>query len=468
MKAIALTLAAAMLAACAQHPVSKTPSTSTQPIPAALAVFAGPILPTTVFREGDWVNFTVLAFVPQHLYRLQLSTTCSGDKGHLAYLNEPRQVYPDSVDGLYAAQRPLKKDELEQLRNHKAFAQLCTANLPADWRLVRTAQDGTQVYVDRANIVTTGTLRNAWVLDDYVDEHPEAPYMAPVAQTRRYVTFDCAHETMSNLHSYDLNAAHQVTDMPAAATTASNVLTDLPQYRPVYAAVCGDPQALATLPVYLARIKRPTEVEHLYVQPAVVEAVRRLDLPAPRKALHYLQIIGTVTGPTGSQGIDEEQFVQRDASSDLWHTTRRTENSSSSRTSWRGILALIDHTHYQTLPVRDVTAGIENISFFGDWKNLPVGSQVSFEYDATHLDSLKPYAGAFHQTTECAVQSEGPASAVNAQLSGKAKQMVCHWLPDFYKRSFTYQYLEDYGYFFDSHMDSNPVGSYDRYLHAVQ
>lgn len=467
MKHILTLLAAASLGACALNPA---PHPAAAPSASTLAYLTQPLSSTSVFREGDMLNFAVFSYLPtaKVMYRVQLSASCKAGKGWLNYLDIIRRVYPFSVDGLYASPRELKPGELELLRKNPSFIQACASTPTPQWHQVGSEQDGRQTYVDSASLVVTGNIRQAWVLDDFADEHPTLPFMAPVAQSRSHLMIDCARKNFTALISYDLDADNQVTQRTPDSTRVAVAVADFPAYRPVFDAVCGSPQALAQLPGYVARVKPPAQIQHLDIQPEVADAIDRLALPAPHKALHYLHIIGTSTTAKGTEAVDEQQFIDTDPATGQLAISRRADQVRSTRASFRGLLNLTAHAHGQSVTGWDETSGLLNIAFTGDWVNLPIGASLALQYDATDLNSQRHYAGPVHVRTECTVQSELPASQVNAQLTGKAKLLACHWPRDAYKRSFTFQYLEDYGFFFENHMDNHPGSSFDRYLHVAR
>lgn len=455
------------LAACAHQPQHGAPPQASAADPSP---FSGSIMRATAFREGDQLNFTLFSFSPsrRRSQTVQVSASCSGDEAWLVYMDTPRRLYPYSEDGLYNTAIPLKPDQLQALQHNPSFKQACAMVKVPEWRLVSVQPDGRRLYVDAANLHTQGSTRRVWLMEDYPDERPAAPYMAPMAQTRSYAVFDCARQTQTPIGGYALDASNRVTQSTSVTALQVRTVDEYPQDRPLYPAVCGTPADLAQLPGYAARIKPPAQVEYLDVVPGVAHAIQQLGLPEPRKTLHYVQIIGTSTTSNVTTAIDEEQFITADVDSGQWAITQRAARVRSSIESFRGLLNLTDHTHYQGATSWDKTSGVVSMAFAGDWQHMPIGAQLVYQFDSASLSSNRHYAGPVHVKTLCSVQSESAAARVNTQLSGKAKQLSCHWEGDAYRRTFTVQYLEDYGFFFINHMDPNRVWSYDRYLHVVR
>lgn len=468
-KSLLAALAIATLAACAQRPPQA--NVVTPAAAADQATFSAPVMRISAFREGNRLNFRILQFssATKHLEMTQVSADCSTGQGELIYQEMVRRLYPSSDDGLYNPPQLLNARQVGILRANPTFKLACSALKAPDWGQVSIAADGRQQYIDRANVEAAKALRQVWLLEDYPDEHTTLPYMAPVAQQRRRAMFDCAHQTVSLWGAYDLDARNHVTGFTPDTPLRFNVpMASAVEFRPAFDAVCGNPEALAHLPGYTARIKAPAQVRYLDVQPEPLAAVNRLALPAPRKQLHYLQIIGTVTSPSGTIAVDEEQFLSPDPGTGLLAISRRSDTRWATRESFRGLLDLVDETHYEGAPSWDITKGVTSVAFTGDWQHLPVGAQLGFQGEVVSLDSRHHFPGPYHISTLCTVQGESSAAQVNSQLSGQAKQLSCHWEHDAYKRVFTLQYLEDYGYFFLNHMDPNQSASYDRYLHIAQ
>lgn len=202
------------------------------------------------------------------------------------------------------------------------------------------------------------------------------------------------------------------------------------------------------------------------INPAVIRNIEQLQMPAPSKALSYLELAGTSTYLKTSKPERIELFIAPDPGTGQL-AINYTENGHNGRKiSWRGLLTLASS---QWNNRSQTTIQVGSLSFEGDWKQMNVGSQVSYTLQQTLSDNyLGPLVNATWKTV-CTIDSEVSASQLNPGLSGNAKALSCREprenLPPFPMQH--YYYLVDYGFFYQANIDqSDDIGKQMKIMHV--
>ena len=194
------------------------------------------------------------------------------------------------------------------------------------------------------------------------------------------------------------------------------------------------------------------------INPAVIKSIEQLQMPAPSKALSYLDLTGTSTYLKTSKPERIESFIAPDPATGQL-AINYTENGHSGRQiSWRGLLTLSSSESNKS---GQTTTLVGSLNFEGDWKQLNVGSQVSYTRRQTLSNN---YLGTLMDSTwktVCTIDSEVSASQLNPSLSGNAKALSCRQprenLPLVPMQH--YYYLVDYGFFYHARTDqSDDIG----------
>ncbi len=485
MKRVALAVAIAATAACAHQPVPATapaaPVAKAQPtlkVPAPtdkanqlmFDMVRRTPLSNSVFRDGDQLSFMVIRPKDDTLRQdimMQIQASCVEPSAKLMYFDGGKRSYVKSLDGLYMPGVRMRKDVAETLLKNPDFVDACNSTPTPDWRVVRTAANGQQTLIDRASIKPQGDTLRFWTAWDEPVTTFDLPYYAPMAQKREYVAVDCSQQTFKVLSGFDLDERNRVTDgivhfVPDAQPVAAD--TD---NRATYKAVCGSPQALATLPAFKPKAKAPLAGPFPGVMALPLAAIRKLDMPAPRKPLTYLAETGTATGPNGPVPLDVQTFMAHDATTGQLAVRSSSDGFDSSEISFRGLFSLASKTTFHGLDTVFESSSVVDAHFNGDWRNLPVGQRVGVALDTTAV-SGNTGAVLNHATVQCTVKSQVSASQVNAHLSGQAKLLRCTVNSDKRQSVDTLYYLEDYGYFYQSGTDKNDHYYSERHLQQAR
>lgn len=190
------------------------------------------------------------------------------------------------------------------------------------------------------------------------------------------------------------------------------------------------------------------------VNPVVLKHIEALHMPAPARTLNALDLTGTVTYQNTPAPLNVRAVITPDAATGQLAITTTTERYTSQEISWRGLLTLSAKRVANKSYTTDV---MDSLSFEGDWQHLTVGSTVSYTRQGTLTVYLLGPTFKAPWTVDCTVDSESPARALNANLSGDAKALTCSErranrppTPPMH-----YNYLVDYGFFYHARTDKN-------------
>jgi len=488
MKRVALALAIAATAACAHQPVS---APAPAPAPAAPVAKAQPTLKVpapvdrgnqlmldmvnrtplsdSVFREGDNLSFMLMRPKDDTLRQditLQVQASCVTPSAWLVFFEGGKRSYVKSQDGLYMPAVRMRKDVAEALLKNPDFVSACNSAAKPDWRVTHTTGNGQQTLIDRNSIKPQGDSVRFWTAWDEPVTGFDLPYYAPMAQKREYVAVDCSHQTFKVLSGFDLDERNRVTDGFVHFAAESQPLAGDVDNSATYKAVCGAPQALASLPAFTQRVKAPMPGSYPGVMALPLVAIRNLDMPPVRKPLSYLAETGTANGPDGPLPLNVETFIQPDAGTGQLAIRSTSDSFDSSEISFRGLFSLASKTTFHGLDTVFETSSVIDAQFSGDWRTMPVGHTLGLALDTS---AVSGNAGAVlnHTVVQCSINSQTSASKVSPSLTGQAKLLRCTVDSDKRRSVDTLYYLEDYGYFYQSGTDKNDHYYSQRQLRKV-
>lgn len=178
----------------------------------------------------------------------------------------------------------------------------------------------------------------------------------------------------------------------------------------------------------------------------VLAAINALNLPkAPKALTHIVEV-----HETNARALQNDLFFTAEAASGQLRTRIVSPYSTSYTTSMRGLVPLTFQGQYRDDGVLTYAASnVEQLSFSGDWKQMPVGATLGFSLNERNRSSTGADRMIARDNT-CVVIAEVPASTVNADLSGNAKALDCKAVSAKYSTTTSVFYLVDYGYFFTS------------------
>lgn len=141
-----------------------------------------------------------------------------------------------------------------------------------------------------------------------------------------------------------------------------------------------------------------------------------------------------------SQGLANSQLKVR----------RNTQHSTANTTTFRGLFNLTFQSEFELRGLNvSAASNIEQLSFSGDWRQMPIGSTLGFKVKERNRNTAEEDR-LLSRDSSCVVARELPASTINSALSGKAKELNCTATGENYQATGTVMYLQDYGYFFAS------------------
>lgn len=471
MKRIALLAAIVTLASCS----SKGPNGSLgneQAQDMFKEAMSQPLVPQSVMRNGERLSFMLLQPKTETSpfgFLLQVDASCASPVANLIYLDGVKRIYFASPDGKYAPARPIPAAQVATLNANPAFQRACAATREPDWRVLKGQGEEQWVMIDRNSLATVDGQLQFWAAYDSPAIGHDQPYNAPYAQKRERYSLDCAKQTFSLLAGYDLDEHNTVTDGGVFFEPKTYSVKDSDaDYRLLFDAACGKPEALAALPAFKPRTKAPLVLTVPRVQAPALSAVKQLNLPKPAKALKRVVETGTAHLKGQSAPFTEEKFFSQDKASGQLAVRTKGSSFEGQAVSFRGLVSLAQQTVYSgEAPMVD-NIGLNAIAFSGDWKSMPVGAQLGYITDGKMSNSVVGEYGKQRQAFDCRVEQQLPAAQVNASLSGQAKKLRCAHLEDSLKRVETLYYLEDYGYFFRAGIDPNALFHEERVLKEVE
>jgi hypothetical protein len=479
MQRIALAFAIFALAGCAQHKAPELPAPPSDQAKAAnLAerllgdTMSLAPLPDTLMREGDTLSYAVLqpkSDASPFSFMTQIEASCSAPTAQLVFLNGSKRIYFGGSDGQYRPPLPVPPRLVETLKNNPDFIKACSGSSQPDWRIVKGSGAQQWVMLDRNSIKEQGNSLRFWGAYDDPVITLDQPYNAPSAQKREHYAVDCAKQTYSLLAGYDVDERNRVTDGAVFfAPKSETVASASADYQRLFKAVCGKPEALSRLPAFSPRTKAPVATQLPGVMALPLSAIKRLNLPAPSKSLKRLVETGTSSNEHSNSALFEERYLETDKATGQLGIRLRSENYDSTEVSFRGLVALAQKTTFRGKAPMTDTSSLINLTFSGNWRELPVGETVSYASQGNRSNSVVGAYGQGRQVVQCTVDSQAPAAQINASLSGNAKKLRCRTDGDKYQRTDTVYYLEDYGYFYRAGTDKNEFFYDERHLKTVE
>ena len=475
MQRLPLALLIALVAGCAQHapqPEAPKPHEPTEAEKMLSDTLALPPVPESVMRNGDALSYLAMPPVTEqqpYPFAAQVEASCTTYQVRIAYVQGEKRVYFGSANGTYTPPRNVPEDMAPHLKANAAFNAACQATAVPDWRVIKGGADVFWVLLDRNSIKPDGAEVHFWAALDEPAITSSRPYNAPSAQKREHYALDCSKQTYRLLMGYDVDARNLVTNGKLFKDPKPQLVSSsVPEYQTLFRSVCGTPAALAQLPAYSPRSKAPLDTPLPGVGAVPMIAIKHLNLTPPRKQFKQTLETGTANTATSNLPIREERFMVTDKATGQLGIRLRADTYEGNEVSFRGLVSLAQKTHFFGKTQIAEEATLTNLTFTGDWQQMPVGKELTYTTQGKRKNSMMGDLGESRQVVKCQVDSEAPAAQVNASLSGQAKKLRCSGEGDKYNRVDTVWYLEDYGYFFKQGTDKNPLYYDERVLKEVQ
>jgi hypothetical protein len=451
------------LAACAVNPANSLDNT-------LQSTMTQPLVQDSIMREGDDLSFQVLTPNSNNTLRttVQFEAACSSPSVYLLYADGAQRVYP-AGPRLYSSARELSPQLHATLAANQTFIQACAQTPKPDWRMVKTDERNNWVLLDRNSISGTNGEVRFWAAFDNPTVLNDMPYNAPYAQKREHFAVSCASASFKLLAGYDLDASNRISDGRVdVSPTVQPIAGSDADYQALFAQVCGGVDKTARLEPFKPRHKIPLTIALQSIDPNVLMSIGQLNLGQPSHSLKYLRTQGTIYFKDKPDKSGEEKFISVDAPSGQLSIVTRGRGYEGQSVNWRGLVQLTSKSNFSGGRGMAESSAVSQLSFSGDWKNLPLGEFVSYTSSTTTLNSIAGKYGGSPKTTRCKVERELSASELNPAFSGQAKALSCSTEPDEYQRVDHTYYLSDYGYFFHASTDKNRFFYDDYRIEAVE
>lgn len=407
-----------------------------------------PLLADSIMRDGDDLSYQVHVTLTNNTSVpdiAQIQASCTTPSGSLLYLEAPGTPGRDGQPTRITVMRDLVPAVIGELQQNTSFTDACARTPRPDWRLVSTTETQRQLLIDRASLKTVGEKVEFWGAYDepliLINKLKKMPY----AQTRIHLEVNCDRQTYRTLAAFSLTQNNKVTfgnvvavpiDQPFSSAEADS--------QPLLKAACSP--TVAQLPVAVARDKVQETLTPPPVPATVTAAISALGMPAAPQSLHHL----VEKRDLGSSSLQTDVFIEPGAAENQLKARRVTKFSTAHITTFRGLFSLTFQGGFELRGLNVSAAShLEQLSFTGDWKHMPVGATLGFKVKERNRNTAEEDRLLSRDST-CVVARELPASQVNSALSGNAKELNCTAAGDNYQATGTVMYLQDYGYFFAS------------------
>lgn len=438
MKHLAVIVALSLLSGCSLKPAKSGPEFG--------EVLKQPPLADSILRDGDQLSYQVHltpskgSNVPDIAH---VRASCAAPEASLLFLESPGSQAANGQPVRFTVMRTFAPEAVGYLKQNTGFINACATTPRADWRVVSGAPNQRQLLIDRASLKTVGDSLQVWVAVDEPLILTNQLKKMHYTQTRTHWQVSCSPQAYRTLAAFSLNENNVVTfgntqtspqDQPFSSADADT--------QALLKAACSP--ALAQLPAATARTKAQEILTPAPLPAAIEQAIGALGLPAPGKSLrHLVQKHDMGYGP-----MQVDLYLEPKAQDGQFSIRNVTRYSTYTTTTWRGLFNLTFQSQYKMDGITVSSAShLQQLSFIGDWQQMPVGATLGYstvEMNRTTTQGDRELI----RNTRCVVQRELPASKINGDLSGTAKELNCTTTGEKYSGTSTEFYLLDYGYFF--------------------
>ncbi|WP_347929232.1 hypothetical protein [Pseudomonas helvetica] len=468
---LGFSLLALSLTGCSSRPIPQEPK-----VHPGLAVFNEaltlPVLEHSIVREGDKVTYLVTRVGNTAIYA-RFNASCK---------QGPNSMFYPTRNGLSAftdqpmTSTALPAEQSQQLQHSAQLQQVCTQRPTPDWRMLELAEDQDWLMLDRNSLQQEGGLLYVWAGRDYRHYLIASDGAALIAQSQERLALDCKQQTVTALSQFMIDGSHEVSSGKVERQAVPQPLMQASADRQrVFKTACLPQAELARLPVFNARQTLPPVISTPTVAPSVVAAIQALDLPTPARPLRHLGYRYDMVMFNGAKlgDFSKEVFISTDSASG--QTLVQPVDfvlPPAINLTFRGLFDLASHNiDKETGKEVADSRPLVDLSFQGDWRNLPLKTQVS--YIETRAEPANADGSPSHKTSEprtvtCQIVREQPASALHPTLLGSAKLLNCTKMKarglDWTDLSW---YLADYGQFVHV-LENSPVGLWKWRIESVR
>lgn len=444
MKPLAVIVALSLLTGCSLKPAKNSPEFG--------ELLKLPPLANSVLRDGDVLSYQVHVTpskgsnVPDIA---QLRASCTAPEASLLFLESPGSLAPNGQPVRFTVMRTFAPEAVGYLKQNTAFIEACATTPRPDWRLVSGAATERQLLIDRASLKPVGDNLQVWAAVDEPLILTNKLKKMHYAQTRLHWQVSCSRQAYRSLATFGLNENNVVTFGNTQTSPQDQSFSSAEaDAQALLKAACSP--SLAQLPAATARTKAQEILTPAPLPAAIEQAIGTLNLPAPGKSLrHQVQ-----KQDMGYGAVQVDLYLEPKAQAGQFSIRNVTRYSTYTTTTWRGLFNLTFQSQYKMDGITVSSAShLQQLSFIGDWQQMPLGATLGYstvEMNRTTAQDDRELI----RNTRCVVKRELPASKINGDLSGTAKELNCTTTGEKYSGTSTAFYLLDYGYFFTRLSDS--------------
>jgi len=438
------------LAACSSPP----PKQELPGKPAGLETFeqliGQPAAPDSIIRQGDRVTYMVIP-TKEKPWLARFDVSCSQASGIMYYhSNRGMRAFADSLD---RANLPLP--QLQVLLESEQRRQACAARPTPDWRAVDTREGQDWPLLDRNSAVHEAGLLKIWTATQLVRyQLAEENIRIPLVQER--LAIDCAQQRFKRLSQFSIDGKGRVF---AGRIEQNEPMTLAPvaeassEQRRLIDAACGQPANWASLPFPPEREALPPQLDTPTAAPAVLTAIKSLNLPEPRLTLQQLEYRYDALMLHTAKITDvqrDDVFARDPQSGQLLVQPTDSVLGSELLLTFRGLITLANNKFDRRRGGQTGdTLRITGLAFRGDWQQLPENTEVT--YYKTQTNKTEHFTSA----VRCSIGTALPASRIHPDLQGRAKPLTCTTITPKLAGNERFNYLEDYGVFVQQERDSS-------------
>ncbi|MCO8309407.1 hypothetical protein [Pseudomonas mandelii] len=417
--------------------------------------------PNSIVREGDRITYVVASSPsPELHYLARFDANCRQPDAQMAYRSKAGMArFSVNPRGRSEESWQLPAEQKSQYLQSAQLKQVCAQTTPPQWRVFSAPEHQDWQMIDRSSLKVKGDEVTFWTARVLPGEMLVPGKNVLYGQVRQRWTANCALQQLTALSLFYLDTHSRV--------LTGNMQTDLkaigPQSlgaeeRQLVQVACGKPQSLDQYTQFEGREQSPFEVPVPVVAAPVLKAIEALNMPKPEKSIRHLRRVFKDNSEPRQYSDEavrlngrDSQYLSGEAGNQL--TERFKERGSQwVKATFRGLIVLAGSefsTRAGEITIED--EALTNLSFEGDWANMPVGALL--RYTAQDMQLLYTNGGKGPRTLvpvdnrySCEVQSQKPASTYHPSLTGTAKVLSC--TKDNYQYSTSiYVYLETYGMF---------------------
>ncbi|WP_282874280.1 hypothetical protein [Pseudomonas peli] len=351
---------------------------------------------------------------------------------------------------------------------------VCAQRPSPDWRALEQAKEGDWLSLDRSSLQRENGLLYVWVEQSPLHYTVSSKGMGLTGRSQERLVLDCQQNTLMQVSQFYFGIQGGMAGGQLPRQAKMQPLAAAPDYQQKSVQGCL-PAGSRTAPVadsftaYAIASRAPDARG----TPQVIAAIDDLKLPVPGQVMRKLRYSydAHVLNRVQAKNLSQEVFISTDEASGqvLQHVQDPTVDPASLHLTFRGLFDLVARS-INTKNGEEVTDGrpLIGLSFSGDWRAMPSGTEVSYTRTFSKVPSVHDGATSDSNTVTCRIGLERPASSIHPALLGAAKPFNCiriktrqvTWTED-------YWYLSDYQLFVRA-TENSPLGRWQWRIDSIK